>query len=278
MRHFEWKNNSGCVVAGFSDEPTKEARAVVCIVHGLGEHAGRYHDVTHVLADAGIAVYAIDLCGHGLSDGKRGDIGSRSKVLQDIQSLIQKTKEEHPDLPVWLYGHSLGGNIVLSYRLVYGDDISGVIITSPWLILAKPVPAIQVAIMKLLVKIFPKLTIKNGLDSRLLSTIMHVGVDYRNDPLVHPYISLQTGMDAIDYAKMILDRADENHGPVLLMHGSEDQICLAEGSRQLAQKGKAFCTYHEWPGMRHELHHESIWPQEAQEIASFILENTLQLS
>ncbi len=271
MKHFEWENSSGCVVAGFSDEPTTEANAVVCIVHGLGEHAGRYHDVTHVLADAGIAVYAIDLCGHGLSDGKRGDIGSRTKVLEDVKSLVQKAKEEHPELPVWLYGHSLGGNIVLSYRLMFGQELAGVIASSPWLILANPVPAIQVAVMKLLVNIVPRLTIKNGLDSSQLSTIKHVGVDYRNDPLVHPYVSLQTGLDAIDYAKIIMERAEENHGPVLLLHGSDDKICLAEGSRQYAERAKEYCTYHEWPGMRHELHHESIWPQEAQEIADFVL-------
>ena len=273
MRHFEWKSEDGIMLAGFREDPVCEAKAVVCLVHGLGEHAGRYQDVMGVLLGAGIAVFALDLRGHGLSEGRRGHTAPRDRVLADLDRLIRQAREAWPALPVWLYGHSLGGNIVLSHRLFGKEPVSGVVATSPWLILANPLPPAQVAFMRILGKIAPAFTIKNGLDASGLSTVLPVAVDYRNDPLVHSYVSIQTGLDAMEMAQSILNRASEDHGPLLLLHGGADPICSVEGSRKFAEKAGTACTFREWAGMRHELHHEAIWPEEAQVIASFILDH-----
>lgn len=271
MRSFEWKSIDGCMIAGFHEEPACEVKAVTCLVHGLGEHAGRYQDVTGILTGAGIALFSLDLRGHGLSDGRRGHAAPRSGILADVDALIRQARETHPGLPIWLYGHSLGGNIVLSHRLFGQEPVAGTVATSPWLVLANPLPPSRVNMMRLLGKIAPGLTIRNGLDPNGLSTQLPVVVDYRNDPLVHPFVSVQTGLDAMDMAKIILDRASEDHGPVLLLHGGADPICSVEGSRRFAEKAGPQCTYREWPGMRHELHHESIWPEEAQVIVDFVL-------
>lgn len=261
----------GCMIAGFHEEPACEAKAVACLVHGLGEHSGRYQDVTGVLSGAGIAMYSLDLRGHGLSDGRRGHAAPRSKILADVDILIRQARDAHPGLPVWLYGHSLGGNIVLSHRLFGKEPVAGTVATSPWLILANPLLPAKVVMMRLIGKIAPALTIKNGLDPNGLSTMLPVVIDYRNDPLVHPYVSMQTGLDAMDMAKIILERAGEDHGPLLLLHGGADPICSVKGSRQFAEKAGPLCTLRVWPGMRHELHHETVWPEEAQVIADFML-------
>lgn len=271
MRSFEWKSTDGCMLAGFHEEPGCEAKAVACLIHGLGEHAGRYQDVSGVLAGAGISLFSMDLRGHGLSGGKRGHAAPRSAILADVDALIRQAREAHPGLPVWLYGHSLGGNIALSHRLFGKEPVDGTVATSPWLILANPLPSAQVAVMRILGKIMPGMTIKNGLDPNGLSSLLPVVADYRSDPLVHPHISVQTGLDALDMARTILDRAAENHGPLLVLHGGADPICSVEGSRRFAEKAGVRCTFREWPGMRHELHHEAIWPEEAQVIANFIL-------
>ena len=89
---------------------------VVCLIHGIGEYAGRFQRVAEYFNRAGIAVVSMDLRGHGRSEGKRGHCAPREEILKDIDSLIEYGKEFYPGLPIILYGHSMGGNIVLDYR------------------------------------------------------------------------------------------------------------------------------------------------------------------
>ena len=271
MLHFEWESADGVVLSGYRDEPEADPGAVLCLVHGLGEHAGRYKDLTCQLCAAGLAVLSMDLRGHGASDGKRGHVAPRARVLGDIDDLIRKARNAWPGRPVWLMGHSLGGNLVLHHRLAGAEKVVGTIASSPALHLAKPFSPTLMMCMRLVAKIAPALTIRSGLDSAGLSRNRHIAVEYRNDPLVHPFISLQSGIDMINAAEMILQKAAEDRGPVLLVHGSDDPICSVEGSRRFAALAGDCCTFREWPGMYHELHHESIWPEEAKTISDFIL-------
>jgi alpha-beta hydrolase superfamily lysophospholipase len=99
---YEWKG----------DRP----KAVVCLVHGIGEHAGRYDRTGEVFKENEIAMVGMDLRGHGLSSGKRGHTSPRGRIFKDIDLLIEFMQGEYPDLPIFLYGHSMGGNIALEYR------------------------------------------------------------------------------------------------------------------------------------------------------------------
>ena len=271
MLHFEWESADGIALSGFRDEPEKEPEAVLCLIHGLGEHAGRYKDLTCQLCAEGIAVLAMDLRGHGTSDGKRGHVAPRERVLEDMDDLIRKARNAWPGRPVFLMGHSLGGNLVLHHRLNGAEKVSGTVATSPALQLRNPKPPAVLAVLKLLSRIAPSMTIRNNLDPAGLSRNRHIAVEYRNDPLVHPLVSLQAGIDLVTSGRMILERASEQKGPILLMHGSADPICDVEGSRQFAKAAGSQCVYQEWEGMYHELHHENIWPEEAKRIASFVL-------
>ena len=271
MLHFEWESADGVMLSGFRDEPETVPGAVLCLIHGLGEHAGRYNDLTCQLCASGIAVLSMDLRGHGTSDGKRGHVAPRIRVIEDIDDLIRKARNAWPGRPVFLMGHSLGGNLVLHHRLTGKEPVSGTVATSPALVLASPKPPAVVVLLRTMAGLMPSLTIQNKLDPAGLSRNRHIAVAYRNDPLVHPYISLQAGIEMMDAGKLILSRAAEPKGPVLLLHGSADPICSVEGSRQFAREAGEICEYQEYEGMFHELHHESIWPEEARRIAAFVL-------
>lgn len=271
MQAMEIRQDDGMVLRGYRKDPEGPVKAAVCLVHGVGEHGGRYGDVTAHLLRKGIAILSLDLRGHGLSDGRRGHAAPRAAVIGDVDAMLLRAREIWPGVPVWLYGHSLGGNIVLSHRLFGSTKPAGTVATSPWLILAAPPPPIAVSLVKGVSRLIPAMAIRNGLALDGLSHDGSVIRAYREDPLVHPYISLQAACDAIEMADAVLARAAEDFGPLLLMHGSEDPICSVEGSRKLADAAGSRCTYHEWAGMRHELHHESIWPEQAEEIAEWVL-------
>ena len=90
---------------------------VLCLIHGIGEHAGRYQRMARILAEKGIAIVSMDLRGHGISGGVRGDTAPRREILADVDALIMRAKEFYPQLPITLYGHSMGGNIGLDYMM-----------------------------------------------------------------------------------------------------------------------------------------------------------------
>mgnify|MGYP001806346122 CR=1 FL=1 len=272
MQAIEIKRDDGMVLRGCRKDPEGTVKAAVCLVHGLGEHGGRYGDVTGHLLREGIAILALDQRGHGLSEGRRGHLAPRAAVIDDVDAMLLKARETWPGVPVWLYGHSLGGNIVLSHRLYGKVKAAGTVATSPWLILASPPSALLVSVMQIGSRLMPAMTIKNGLPVDGLSHDAALNRAYLDDPLVHPFISMLTAKDAMEMANEVISRAAEDFGPLLLMHGGADPICSVEGSRKLAAGAGARCTFHEWPGMRHELHHESIWPELAEEIAMWILQ------
>lgn len=257
LRHTDKGNIEGYIwdVAG--------AAKVVCIVHGIGEYGGRFDRVAKALTDRNIAVVAMDLRGHGNSLGKKGDCAPRKDVLDDVSALIKYAQKKYPGRNVTLYGHSMGGNIVLDYRS--RGEFNGVpasyIISAPWIRLVRPVPAPLYGVVKLLAKIVPTMTISSSVDEKILGNPESVR-PYKENPMVHNRISVLCAVDGFDTG-MELERGTlENNGaaigiPVLLMHGGEDKICDVEGSRRIAKRLRESgenITYIEWDGLYHEIH------------------------
>ncbi|NJN05349.1 MAG: alpha/beta hydrolase [Rhodobacteraceae bacterium] len=110
-------------------EPEGKPKAIICLVHGLGEHSGRYENVGDSLNKAGYALFGFDLRGHGKTSGKRGHIPSLDVALQDIHQFVRFQKQNFPDTPIFLYGHSLGGMLALAYAVGHGEELQGVIAT-----------------------------------------------------------------------------------------------------------------------------------------------------
>lgn len=242
--------------------PCENASHVMCLIHGIGEHAGRYRRMADMLCEKGIAVVAMDLRGHGISGGVRGDTAPREEVLKDVDELIKYAQRFYPGLPVTLYGHSMGGNICLDYRArgTLNDVPAKYIVSAPWIKLVQAIPKPVYKALKLAVKVAPKFAISQSFPEDFLGNPEKVR-PYNDDPLVHSHITLRCAEQGFDIGNAIYDGTNEdNHKadniPFLLMHGDADRICDVDGSRALAERMAANpnFTYIEWPEYYHEIH------------------------
>jgi len=254
-RELTIRSSNGETLWGQVWEPAEKARAVVVLVHGLGEHIQRYQHVAEKLNAKGIALLGFDQQGHGRSGGKRGLINSAEGLMEDISQAIKLAKERFPGLPVFLYGHSMGALEVLYFGL-HGKEVpAGIIATSPALDTAS-MSAAQRALVRLLKNVLPDLAVNNGLPIDGLSRDAASNQAYRVDPLVHPKASVRLAAFMMEAAEDIMKKADEWDVPLYLAHGSADQICPVAGSDQFAQRLGSKATYKRWDGFYHETHNE----------------------
>ncbi len=242
-------------------------RAAVCLVHGLGEHSGRYQHVAEAFNQAGFSMLAFDHRGHGRSPGKRGHIPNYERLLDDIASAITTTQERFPKIPVFLYGHSMGGSLVLNYALRRNPELAGVICTSPWIKLSFEPPKTQVLLARLMNFFVPSFTQANELDVQGLSRDPEVAQAYLKDPLVHGQASARLFVEFYEAGYWALDHADQLALPLLLAHGSVDSLTSAQASIDFAAHAGDFCTLKIWDGYFHETHNEP----EKDDVISFYL-------
>lgn len=273
-KEFQLTAGDGTQLVSYLWEPEGQGvKACVVIVHGLGEHAMRFDEYAAFFASKGIAVFSMDLRGHGKSPGKRGHTAPRSRILEDVDFLCYHAEKTYPGIPVFIYGHSMGGNIGLAHRLYGAYRPKGYVITSPWLILYKPIPPFKVALMKLLSKIKPDLCIKSNIESGNITSDEAEAAIHRADTAKHGFVSIQTGVDCENYAGEILKRAGEDHERLLLMHGADDHICSIDASRKFMEKAGNGCMYREWQNCRHELQHDVRRDAVKTVILDWVLEN-----
>lgn len=257
MKHtdVEMKSTDGLKLVGRSWEPDGEPKAVVCLVHGLGEHCGRYEHVAATLTDTGFAVLAFDQRGHGRSEGKRGFIPSYDALMNDIGVLLEQAGKRYPGKPQALYGHSLGGNEVLNYALRRKPALAGVVATSPGLRTAFKPPTAQLAAGKVMNRIYPAFTLPNGLDVTAISRDPAVVEAYQKDPLVHDRLSARLGVAILETGEWALARAGQFPLPLLVMHGTADRITSHQASDEFATRAPN-STLKLWDGLYHETHNE----------------------
>ncbi|WP_422361223.1 alpha/beta hydrolase [Reichenbachiella sp.] len=234
-----------------------QPKAAICLVHGLGEHIGRYEHVAEFLNSHQISFFATDLRGHGQSEGKRGHTPSHDMLLDDVEELLMYARAEYNDTPLFLYGHSLGGNIVTNYVLKKNtNELAGAIISSPWLTLSFQPSIFQVKLAKFFSKILPSLTQKNGLNTDHLTHNKEVNQAYLEDPLNHDKISARLFLEAFEAGLWTLENTHKNKIPLLIFHGSEDKITSAHTSKIFAEKVGELATYQLWDEVRHEPHND----------------------
>ena len=249
------QSSNGGTLWGQVWEPEGEARAVVVLVHGLGEHIQRYQHVAEKFNAKGIALLGFDQQGHGKTGGKRGVINSAEGLMEDISLTIKLAKERFPGLPVFIYGHSMGALEVLYYGLNGPERPAGILATSPALDVASMSKA-QRGLVRLLKNILPDLAVDNGLPIDGLSQDAASNQAYRDDPLVHPKASVRLAAFMMQAAEDVMSKANEWNVPLYLAHGSKDPICPVAGSDQFAQRLGSKVTYKRWDGFYHETHNE----------------------
>lgn len=268
QNEFSWKTPDGLNIYAKEWKPEGQVKASIALVHGLGEHIGRYDPVAELFTQAGFGMVGFDLRGHGRSDGERGYTTSNAAVMSDISRDIANAKEHFPGVPTFLYGHSLGGNLALYYILTQKADLKGAIITSPGLATAKPLPASLLIASKVLSVLAPRTKINNTLDLGGLSRDPSVAEKYKADPLVHPFISPRLAVDMLSNGEYCLQHAAEFPIPLLLMQGTEDRLVSPAKTKEFALAAPlSKVTYKEWPGFYHELHNE---PEKAEVIKTMI--------
>ena len=261
MKTFEakWKGGDGTDFFVRGWEPGDKPKALVALVHGLGEHTGRYEHVAKMMTDAGYAFAGFDLRGHGKSGGTRGHFPSLDVAMQDIREFFIFLTQQYPDIPHFLYGHSLGGLLVLTYALKNKAGLRGVIATGPGLRSPIHEQKMKVIMAKLLGSLAPTTLLASELETAALSHDPNVINTYQADPLIHDRISLgfgKAGLLATDY---VWSHAGEFSIPLLIMHGAADRITYSHGSEdffKLAAKNNRDVTLKIWDGLYHEIHNE----------------------
>jgi alpha-beta hydrolase superfamily lysophospholipase len=255
-QEIQWKTADDVPIFGRVWAAEGAPRAIVCLVHGLGEHCGRYPHLAAALGRAGFALIACDTRGHGRSGGKRGFIPDYQSLMNDIAIFLDQAAQRYPGLPRFLYGHSLGGSLALNYALQAHPDLAGVIVTDPGLRPAFIPPVWKVLLGRAMYSIWPGMTFANGLEREALSRDAAVVDRYNRDPLVHEHLSARLGVDILESGEWAIQHASEFPLPVLLMHGDADRIASPDASREFAKRAGERCMLIIWNGLYHEIHNE----------------------
>lgn len=238
-------------------EPDGQTQAVVLLVHGLGEHSGRYAHVAEHLTERGFAIYTLDHYGHGKSDGHAGFVERFSVYLDGVSALLEKARDKQPKVPFFLVGHSMGGLIAATYLLENQDAFKACVLSGPALKTDQAPPALLLALNRLLSKLVPTLPMIQ-LDASGVSRDPAVVEAYVSDPLVfHGKLSARLIAELSATMDDTLSRASEIRIPVIFMHGEEDVLTAPSGSQEMfdnvSSDDKTLKIY---PGLFHEIFNE----------------------
>lgn len=230
----------------------------ILLMHGLGEHSGRYQHVAEFFCARGFAVRAYDHRGHGHSGGARGDVPNETALLDDA-SIVMHDWNSKPNLPhaaPFLLGHSMGGLFAARFAVSGVTPLSGLILSSP--ALALPLSGPQKLLLKIFTVIAPGLGVSNGLKRRYLSHDSKVIDAYSNDTLIHSKITARL-LNAMLAAIVITQRdAALLNIPTLLVFAGDDRLVDPRGSDQLFEKLlPGIGTRHRYDALYHEIFNEN---------------------
>jgi alpha-beta hydrolase superfamily lysophospholipase len=242
--------------------PGAEPLASVALVHGVGEHSGRYENLVGPLVDAGYDVYAYDQRGHGRSPGPRVHIDRWAEYRDDLGAFLHLVGEQAPGRPLVVYGHSMGSLVVLDYLLEWPrserpDGFRGAIVSGVALEPAGVGSPLLVSIARVLSGVRPRQSLKLGVDAAALSRDPEVVAAYRADPLVTSRATVRWGTESLDTVRRIKAGMSRIDVPLLVLHGEADRLNLVSGARTLAASLPApSVTLRTYPGVYHEPHND----------------------
>ena len=253
----EWTTFDGTRMHAVYWSAAVKSPYVICLVHGLGEHSGRYSALANYFVSRGIDVHAFDLRGHGLSGGRRGYSDRFNDLVKDVDHFLHHVSGINMQQPYGVYGHSLGGTIALTYAQNYPATNRAVVLSAPFFRPAFEPPNWKLTLAGYLQTIWPGLLLSNEVAISALSKDPQVLKDYIADPLVHDRLSVGLGLQLLQQGRDLLDSAVQVDFPLLVMHGDADSVACHKSSSLLATQAGEACELIIWPALFHELHHEA---------------------
>lgn len=245
-----------------------DARAGLILVHGLADHGGRFAPFAEWMTGIGISSFALDLRGHGRSDGRRGHVARFDRFLEDLdrfRSMVHHQLE--PGCPLFLVGHSMGGLITIRYLQEFDPPLHGAIVTSPWLATAHPVPTWKLTLSRPLSRLLPWLPFRAGIEANDLSHDPAMVGAYRDDPLVHDTITPRLFVEALDAMRLATERKDRVRVPLLLLIAGEDRLVDSSVAHAFSQRLEGDIEFALLDGQFHDLLNEAtrdeIWTRVA---------------
>jgi alpha-beta hydrolase superfamily lysophospholipase len=250
-----WTASDGARLALRRAAPAGPSRAVLLLLHGFGDHSGRYAHVAAWAVARGYALWALDQRGHGHSPGPRGHITRFAQFLADVAALRKRAAAELP-LPQVLLGHSFGGLVVLRYLETAPQGLAAAVVTSPFLALAMHAPAWKVAAARILADLAPGFGMSTGLDTALLSTDARVGEAARADPLYHGRMTPRAWREILAAQAAAVAEQDRIATPLLMLLADDDRILSSAASRAFAAALPTPADLIVYEGMFHEILNE----------------------
>jgi len=279
LTDFTQSSADGTVLRGVIFDPPKAPKAVMSLVHGFGEHCGRYTPMADYLRDQDIAVVALDLRGHGRSEGKRGVCRDYGHLRADVSVLVKQSEQVFLDIPHILYGHSMGGALVLNYVLNQKlnenskiDNFAAIIASAPLLELSAPIPAPLKLIVEGLRKIAPELTLGQPISGAKVSTLPSEQAVYEQDPANHGRLGVGLAIDMVKGGHWVLEQARDWTLPLLLVHARQDQLTAFSASEAFANRAQN-CEFIAFDNVEHEIHNDTSRADVYQAMRKFIHAN-----
>lgn len=250
-------------------------RAILVIVHGLGGHSGLFSNVIEALVPQGYAIYAPDLRGHGRSPGPRGFIHAWSEFRGDVDALVELAVKAHPEPPIFLMGHSVGGAIVLDYALRLPPLIQGVIVSNPALG-AVGISPIKLAIGKLLSQVWPRFSLSTGIELATGARDPQLVKTYEQDPLRHAIGSARLATEFLATTEWIYGHMADWRLPLLLLQSGADAVTLPAGSQRFfAGVIHADKTWKSYPESYHEIYDDLDYELVLRDVSQWLSEHTI---
>jgi len=276
MNNFSITSRDGLLLAGYH-WPSKTSQspcALLILIHGLAEHSGRYENLFEFYNQNDFAIITMDLRGHGQSAGRHVFIPTAEALFQDMDLLLNEARTMYPYCPAILYGHSMGGTLVLSYtlnRFPDGKDkcpYQAIVVTSPWIRLARPFqpPRPISSIIRTVCRINPSLKVPLRFDSHKITRDEEIIDSYDKDDNVRRSATLSLARNIGGVAAKLDRTKGIFHVPVLIQHGQADSITSHNASSKFSERGENI-DFKSWPECYHELHSEP----ERKEIFNFTL-------
>ncbi|MDX2161800.1 MAG: alpha/beta hydrolase [bacterium] len=256
--------------------PSTPPRAVIFLIHGYGEHHGRYRHVIDLLVGAGYAVCTLDHRGHGLSEGVRVHFESMAQPVQDLRAYVQAMRSQFSAEKRFVVGHSMGALISLLYTLEYQHELSGLVLSGIPLAATAAVSPAQLFITRVLKRIIPTAALIPSLPGSELAANPEVAAAFAADELTWKgKMRVSLGLSLTEGNQESRARLHQLTLPLLILHGADDKICPPAGSQWVFDQARSTDkTHHIYPGMKHEIFNETARALPLDEMIGWLNERT----